>query len=319
MTISAEMVRDLREKTGAGMMKCKEALTNCNGDLEKAIDFLRKKGLASAEGRSGRATSQGLVMAALAADYRSAAVLEVNCETDFVARNEQFRDFGQTLLNLALNSQAIRSVSDLEAVALPGGQKVEEARKALIAKFGENMNVGRVERLEIAAGHHGILDTYIHGDGSIGVVVQIECDNDKYAQAPELKSFAHEVALQVAAMKPRYVNRAAVPADVVVREKDVVLGQIKNDPKNASKPENVMQKIVEGRIDKFYKESCLSEQLYVKDDSKTILVLAEEVGKKIGTKVSVVAFRRWMLGEKVTAPVAQPVDAACACSCACAE
>ena len=130
------------------------------------------------------------------------------------------------------------------------------------------------------------------------------------------RRLAHEVALQVAAMKPRYVNRAAVPADVVVREKDVVLGQIKNDPKNASKPENVMQKIVEGRIDKFYKESCLTEQLYVKDDSKTILVLAEEVGKKIGTKVSIVAFRRWMIGEKAAAPVAPEADAACACACA---
>ncbi|MBF0500322.1 MAG: elongation factor Ts [Candidatus Riflebacteria bacterium] len=315
MTISAEMVRELREKTGAGMMKCKEALKDCNGDLEKAVDHLRKKGLASADGKSGRATSQGLVMVALSSDQRTAAVMEINCETDFVARNEQFREFAQSVINVALANKGIHSVADLELASLSGGQKIEEARKALIAKFGENMKFGRVDRLEIPSGKHGILDTYIHGEGSIGVVVQVECENPKGVQAPEIKSFAHEVALQVAAMKPQYVNRSEVAPDVVAREKDVVMGQIKNDPKNAGKPENIMQKIVEGRIDKFYKESCLAEQLYVKDDSKTILALSEEIGKKIGTKVMVTAFRRWMVGEKTASPVAH-AETSCACACA---
>lgn len=312
MNITAKQVSDLREQTGAGMMKCKEALVECQGDFEKAVDFLRKKGLVSAANKSDRATSQGLVFVATSPDFSTAAMLELNCETDFVARNEQFVALGKSLVQQVLLSKTIKTPAELEAVKLPSGQTVEESRKLLIAKIGENMGISRFERFEIPAGKSGAFDTYIHGEGTLGVLVMVETGDAKAASSAEVRGFAHDVALQVAAMKPLYTNRSEVPASIVTREKDVIHGQIKNDPKNASKPENVVAKIVEGRIDKYYKENCLEEQMYVKDDSKSIKALGEEIGKKIGTTLRVAAFRRWTIGEKAAAPAA---EASCCGNC----
>lgn len=312
MNITAKQVSDLREKTGAGMMKCKEALVECQGDFEKAVDFLRKKGLVSAANKSDRATSQGLVFMTTAPDFTTAAMLELNCETDFVARNEQFGALGKGMVQQVLTNKAIKTVADLDAAKLASGQTVEDGRKLLIAKIGENMTVSRFERFEIPAGKFGSYDTYIHGEGTLGVMVMIETGDAKSASCADVRAFAHDVALQVAAMKPLFVNRSEVPAAVVAREKDVILGQIKNDPKNANKPENVVAKITEGRIDKYYKENCLEEQMYIKDDTKSIKALGEEIGKKIGTTVRVAMFRRWTIGEKAAAPAA---ETACCGTC----
>ncbi|MBF0545480.1 MAG: elongation factor Ts [Candidatus Riflebacteria bacterium] len=315
MMISAEMVRDLREKTGAGMMKCKEALTECKGNFEEAVDYLRKKGLASADKKSGRAVSEGLVFVQTTSDKRNAIILEINCETDFVARNDLFKNLSKDISNHLISHPEIKTIEQLEAAILSDGHKVEENRKNLIAKIGENVAIGRFERLSIPNGKYGTIDTYIHGDGKIGVVVQVECENQTVSSSNELSGFAHDVSLQAAAMKPYFVNRSEVPEATVNREKDVVLGQIKNDPKNANKPENILAKIVEGRIDKYYKENCLLEQLFVKDDTKTIQALSEDVGKKLGTKVTVTAFCRWTVGEQSASKNTTETTPEKACSC----
>jgi len=302
VNISAKMVQELRETTGAGMMKCKEALIECKGNVQDAVDYLRKKGLASAENKASRATSQGLVSVQTSDDKRTAVILEVNCETDFVARNELFQGFMKDLGAWLLSHPLPKNPADIETVTLGNGQKVEDYRKSLIAKIGENIHVGRFDRIDIAAGKHGTFDAYIHGDGNIGVVVLIDIGEAKAAADDKAKALAHEVALQVAAMKPRFISRTDVPTDAVSREKEVILGQIKNDPKNANKPENVLTKIVEGRLDKFFKEFCLLEQISIRDDSKTVQNLVEETAKALGTTVSVTAFRRWALGENAPKP-----------------
>ena len=315
MEISAKMVSELREKTGAGMMKCKEALKVCNCSMEEAVDYLRKKGLASADGKADRKASQGLVTLMVSGDKRAASILEVNCETDFVAKNDNFVAFAKTLGEIQLNNKNIQSPADLAAQKTKDGQPVDEVRKLLISKINENMVIGRTDRLEIAAGHHGIIDMYVHGDkeitktgkvgdhqfgvGAIGVLIAVEATNPDAVKHDDLHTFAHEVALQACAMKARFLSRDQIATDVLNREKDVILGQIKEDPKNASKPESVLAKIVEGRLDKFFKERCLLEQVYVKDDTKTIKDLMADVAKKMGGEVKITTFRRWALGEQV--------------------
>jgi elongation factor Ts len=320
MEIAAKLVKDLRESTGAGMMKCKEALVKCNGNFEEAVDYLRKKGLASADNKSGRATSQGLIVIAQTPDLRTAAIVEVNCETDFVARNEGFQAFARTIVETVLNTPAIKTVADLEQTTLPTGEKIEETRKNLISKTGENMAFGRLERLAMPSGTHGLYDQYVHGDGNIGVIVNLTTSTPELAQHPAVKALAHEVALQVAAMKARYTTRSEVPRESVERERNVILGQIQNDPKNAGKPQNILEKIVEGRVDKYFKEYCLVEQLYIKDDSKTILALVDETAKKLGGTVSVAGFRRWEIGQiaqEQTPQATENKEACCGSSSCC--
>lgn len=299
MEITAEMVRNLREKTGAGMMKCKEALIECKGNSEDAVDLLRKKGLASADKKAGRDASQGLVTAVVSEDRTKAAIIEINCETDFVARNENFKQLSKTIAEYVLAHPKVKTVEELANEKLSTGQTIDEVRKALVTKTGENMSIRRIERMEVSAGCHGMFDAYIHGEGGLGVLALVECANADGAKHEDLKTFVHDVALQVAAMKPWFVRREEVPQDVLAREKDVVLGQIKNDPKNANKPENIMLKIVEGRIGKFYEERCLLEQVSIRDEEKVkkIADVAAEVGKKLGGDVKIVSFRRWAIGE----------------------
>ncbi|RCK80438.1 MAG: Translation elongation factor Ts [Candidatus Ozemobacter sibiricus] len=295
MEITAKMVSELREKTGAGMMKCKEALIECKGNFEEAIDYLRKKGLASADNKAGRAASQGLIVAKTSPDRRTAVLLETNCETDFVARNAEFVSFTGKLADAVL---ATPTLGDLTALANHQleGRTVDEIRKGLVAKIGENIQLGRVQRLTAPA--TGVFDTYIHGEGKLGVVIQLDCSKPDLANQPATIALAHEIALQVAAMNPFYPTRQQVPANVLAKEKEIILGQLQNDPKNAKKPQNILEKIVEGRLDKFYKERCLVEQVYVKDDTKTIQDLLTEYGKAHDATVTVTAFWRWAVGER---------------------
>lgn len=308
MDITAKMVSELREKTGAGMMKCKEALIECKGNFDEAVDYLRKKGLASADNKAGRAASQGLITAKTTPNRRTAVLLETNCETDFVARNAEFVAFTGKLADAVLDDEALGTLPALTAHTI-GGQKVEDTRKALVAKIGENIQLGRVQRL--TAPETGVFDTYIHGEGKLGVVVQINCGTADLARQPETVGLAHEIALQVAAMNPFFPTRNEVPAPILAKEKEIVLGQLQNDPKNAKKPQNILAKIVEGRMDKFFKERCLVEQLYVKDDSKTIQDLLNEFGKQHGSTVTVAAFWRWAVGDR---PAETPA-ACCASAC----
>lgn len=197
--ITAQMVKELREKTGAGMMKCKEALNECNGNLEEAIDFLRKKGLASADKRSGRATSQGLVVPLISENRRTAGIVEANCETDFVAKTDDFINFANKLAELVLNTPSVKSTSDLEKLSIDG-QTIDDYRKSMIAKTGENITIGRAEHLEIPSGGNGFFDNYVHGNGAIGVIVEVKTADSAVATNTEVIQTVHNIALQAAAM-----------------------------------------------------------------------------------------------------------------------
>lgn len=290
------MVKELREKTGAGMMKCKEALNETNGNMEDAIDYLRKKGLASADKRSGRATSQGLVVPVISADKREAAIVEVNCETDFVAKTDDFINFANRLAELVLANKNVKTIADLEKLTVDG-MGVDEFRKTVIAKTGENITLGRAEHLSVKEGTYGLFDKYVHNNGAIGVLVQATTTTAEAATAEATIKTLHNIALQTASMKPLYTYREEVPVEVFNRETEVIRGQLANDPKNANKPEAVVNKIIEGRLNKYCEENCLVNQAFFLDEKKTITNLLEEVNKEVKAEVTLVTFRRWARGE----------------------
>jgi len=317
MEISAKMVSELREKTGTGMMKCKEALIATKGNFNEAVDYLRKKGLASADNKAGRAPSQGLITAKVSEDRRVAALIETNCETDFVARNIEFVTFTNKIIDALMANPDLDSAASLSTSVLPGGAIVEDARKGLVSKTGENISIGRAKRLAVKPGAQGLFDTYVHGDGKIGVVVQLGCSSAQIASRPEVVALAHDVALQVAAMNPLFPTRNEVPENVIAKEKEIILAQLQNDPKNAKKPENIINKIVEGRLDKFFKERVLIEQAYVKDDTKSIQDLLTDAGKQLSGTVTISSFCRWAVGERLAGVPAAAAEGACCAGCCC--
>ena len=251
--ITAAMVKELREITSAGMLDCQKALKETNGDMDKAIEFLREKGLATAAKKAGRIASEGIVKAYLSDDKSVGVLLEVNSETDFVAKNEEFQKFvGDVAKLVADNNPA--DVDALKAMSL-GSETVGDTLTALIAKIGENMNIRRFSRVT------GNICSYTHGEGRIGVLVQSNeslADNNAYEAA-------RDVAMQIAAINPLYLSKESVPAADVEYEKSIIVAQIKEDPKNANKPENIIEKMVDGKINKFYETNCLLQQEFVKD------------------------------------------------------
>ena len=264
--ISASMVKELRETTGCGMMDCKKALTETNGDMEKAIEFLREKGLATAQKKAGRIASEGVVEAYVADDKSVGVLLEVNSETDFVAKNEEFRSYVKNTAKI-IADKAPADVDALKALPYDGSQTVDEALTALIAKIGENMNIRRFSRIA------GNVCSYIHGGGRIGVLVEAEgslADEGAYEAA-------RDVAMQIAALNPLYLSKDTVPAEDVEKEKNIIIAQIKEDPKNAKKPDNIIEKMVGGKINKFYEQNCLLQQEFVKNgDFKVEAYLASK-------------------------------------------
>ena len=254
--ISAAMVKELRERTGCGMMDCKKALSESNGDMDKAIDILREKGMAKAVKKSGRIASEGLVD--IVVEGNVGAMIEVNSETDFVAKNEEFVQMVKDFAGLVIKENPA-DVETLLALTIDG-VAVKDVLTEKIAKIGENMNLRRFVRFE------GNVVPYIHMGGRIGVMVKVEADlNDAAALAA-----AKDCCMQIAAMNPAYMDKSVVPAADVEKEKSIILAQIKEDPKNASKPENILEKMVEGKINKFFEESCLLQQKFVKDDKTTV-------------------------------------------------
>ena len=278
--ISASLVKELREKTGCGMMDCKKALTETNGDMDKAVEFLREKGLATAAKKAGRIASEGIVQEYVSPDKKIGVLVEVNSETDFVAKNEEFKTYVANTAKII----ADKNPADVEALkALPyaDGQTVEEALTALIAKIGENMNIRRFVRIA------GNVCAYTHGAGRIGVLVEAEGSLEN-ADAYEA---ARDVAMQIAALNPLYLSKDTVPAQDVEKEKHIIIAQIKEDPKNASKPENILEKMVCGKINKFYEQNCLLQQEFVKDSD-------QKVEKYLASKgVKLVDFVRFEKGE----------------------
>ena len=290
--ITASQVKALRDKTGAGMMDCKKALAESDGDVETAYDWLRKKGLATAAKRAGRSASQGLV--SVAVDGTVGAVVEVNSETDFVARNEFFQGYVQAVTGVALATEGDHEA--VTAVTYPGSaHSCTEELSDLIGKIGENMSFRRSNRLSVTK---GAVVSYVHaaltpGMGKIGVLVALESEGD----AAKLEVLGKQLAMHVAAANPVAVSRDDVDASLLEREKDILSEQARA----SGKPENIIEKMVEGRLRKFYEEVCLLEQIYVVDGESKIQDVLDAAAKDVGAAVSVTAFVRMGLGEGVEA------------------
>lgn len=282
MAFTAADVKELREMTGCGMMDCKKALTEANGDKEKAVDILREKGMAKAVKKAGRIASEGIVK-----DYVNGnvgVIVEVNAETDFVAKNDQFINFvGDVAKTIAEQNPA--DVESLKELTISGGdQSVGEALTEKIAKIGENMNIRRFVRYE------GTVASYIHGGGRIGVLVKFDTDcSDK----PGFAEFAKNIAMQVAAAGAEYLDRDSVPADRVEHEKEILSAQARNE----GKPENIIEKMIAGRINKFYKEVCLLDQEYIKDGDLSVTKYIQQTEKELGGNIKVVDYTRFEKGE----------------------
>ena len=287
--ITAKMVNDLRAKTGVGMMDCKKALVETDGNFDEAIKILREKGLGKADKKAGRIAAEGVVDIMVKDDV--AAIIEVNAETDFVAKNETFKNFVKGILKVIVENKPA-DVDALKALRYDDNFETVEAKlKDMIYTIGENMNIRRFAIVE------GVFSTYIHGSGMAGVIVKFNAcpclkDNEEFAE------MAKNVALQIAAgTPPTYVTREEVPQSVLDEEKEILIAQIKNDEKNANKPDAIIEKMVQGRIGKFYERSCLVDQAYVKDDSMTVGKYVESVAKKLDKEITVDSFILFERGE----------------------
>ena len=292
--ISAAMVKELREMTGAGMMDCKKALTETDGDMDAAVTYLREHGQAKAEKKAGRIAAEG-VSGIYVKDDQTAAVVEVNSETDFVARNETFQQFVQSVARQVAEGDAKDLESFLEEPWIEDNAKtVKDALVEKVAVIGENLQIRRFQKVTAA---HGSVVSYVHGGGRIGVIVESDTD----AAADQVKEALTNVAMQVAALSPQYVDRAEVSQEFIAKEKETLRAQIMNDEKESKKPEKVINGMIEGRISKELKEICLMDQVYVKaeDGKQTVAKYLEQVGKEIGTPVKVKRFVRFETGEGI--------------------
>ncbi len=286
MAITAADVSALREKTGCGMMDCKRALTASDGDMDKAIEFLREKGLAAAQKKASRIAAEGIVKDYLTAD--KGVLVEINSETDFVAKNAVFQEFALGCAKTVAETNPA-TVEDLLTKKFSGTEEtVEEALREKILTIGENLKIRRFVTFD------GVNETYIHGGGKIGVMVNFNTD---LAGKPEFTAYAKDVCMQIAAINPSYLKDEEVPADVIEKEKEILLAQISNDPKLANKPEQVKIKMVEGKIGKYYKENCLVNQEFVKDPSITVAQYTAQTAKALGGSIEIVKYVRYEKGE----------------------
>ena len=291
--VTAKMVKDLREMTGAGMMDCKKALAATDGDMDKAVEFLREKGLAGAEKKAGRIAAEGIVDTAMTADEKKAVIVEVNAETDFVAKNAKFQAYVAQVAAQALTTTA----ADMDAFmdekwAADESLTVKEALSSQISIIGENMSIRRFKQV---AEENGFVASYIHAGGRIGVLLDVQTDvvNDA------VKEMAKNVCMQGAALNPKYTSRNEVSADFIEHEKSILMAQIQNDPKEASKPEKVIQGMIQGRINKEMKEICLLDQVYVKaeDGKQSVAQYVAQVAKENGANIELKSFVRFETGE----------------------
>lgn len=286
MAFTAKDVQALREKTGVGMMACKNALTEADGDMDKAIDILREKGLAAATKKAGRIAAEGVVLTYTDEAKKVSVMVEVNSETDFVAKNEEFKTFVLDVAKTIVESNPADVEALLAANVAGDTRTVQEHLQDKILAIGENMKIRRFERVE------GNVVSYVHGGGSVGVMVKFDTD-DSTAQTEAFKAMGKDVAMQVAAMSPSYLDEASVPADVIEHEKEILTAQIMEE----GKPEAIAQKIVMGRISKFYKENCLVDQEFVKDNKLSVKQYVDSVAKELGAQIKVAGFVRYAKGE----------------------
>ena len=288
--ISAKMVGDLKKKTGAGLMDCKRALVETDGDVDAAIKILREKGLAAAAKKADRIAADGLV--SVLKDGNTVAMVEVNSETDFVAKNATFVEFVQGILRTVIAFKPA-TIEELKACKFDGTDyTVEETIKDKIYTIGENITLRRFTVIE------GITSTYIHGNGSIGVIVKFDVDAN-VAESEEFVEFSKNIALQAGAYATPYLDRDHVPASVINEEKEVIMGQIKNDPKNAKKPDSIIEKMAIGKLGKFFEENCLVDKEYIKEDNMKVSQYIANTAKALGTSIKVVDFARFEKGEGI--------------------
>ena len=287
-TISAKDVMELRKQTDCGMMECKKALTDAEGDFAKAVELLREKGLATASKKAGRVAAEGMVYATACSECKVGVALEVNAETDFVAKNDKFVDFVKKVANVIIKENP----ADVEALMAckMGEGTVDDALKNLILVIKENIKVRRFTRYE------GVCAAYIHAGGTHAVLVNFDT-TDEVAAKPEFAAYGKDIAMQIAAANPTYVCREEVPADVLDKEKEILLAQMANDPKTANKPEAVKEKMILGKVGKFYKENCLVDQAFVKDDKQSVAQHTAQVAKELGGEIKIVKFVRYEKGE----------------------
>ena len=293
MAVTAAMVKELREMTGAGMMDCKKALAATDGDMDKAVEFLREKGLAGAEKKAGRIAAEGIVATAMTEDEKKAVVVEVNAETDFVAKNAKFQAYVAQVAAQALTTTAADMDAFMEEKwAADETLTVKEALSSQISIIGENMNIRRFKQV---VEENGVVVSYIHAGGRIGVLVDVETSvvNDA------VKEMGKNIAMQIAALNPKYTSRDEVSAEFIEHEKGILMAQIQNDPKEASKPEKVIQGMIQGRINKEMKEICLLDQTYVKaeDGKQSVAQYVAQVAKENGANITVKGFVRFEAGE----------------------
>ena len=288
MAITAKDVMELRKQTDCGMMECKKALTEADGNFEKAIEILRERGLATAAKKAGRIAAEGMVYADYCPECKVGVVIEVNAETDFVAKNDKFVDFVKKATKVIME----QNPADVETLmnCKMGDETVDQALKELILVIKENIKVRRFTRYE------GVCSAYVHGGGTHGILVNFETTNGIEAK-DEFVAYGKDIAMQVAAANPSYVDEASVPAEVVAKEKEIMLAQMAGDPKTANKPEAVKQKMIEGKIKKFFKENCLVDQEFVKDGDLTVAQYTAKVAKDLGGDIKIVKFTRFQKGE----------------------
>ena len=288
MAISAKDVMELRKQTDCGMMECKKALTEADGNFEKAIEILRERGLATAAKKAGRIAAEGMVYADYCPECKVGVVIEVNAETDFVAKNDKFVDFVKKATKVIME----QNPADVETLmnCKMGDETVDQALKELILVIKENIKVRRFTRYE------GVCSAYVHGGGTHGILVNFETTNGIEAK-DEFVAYGKDIAMQVAAANPSYVDEASVPAEVVAKEKEIMLVQMSQDPKNANKPDAVKQKMIEGKIKKYFKENCLVDQEFVKDSDMTVGQYTAKVAKDLGGDIKVIKFTHFVKGE----------------------
>ena len=286
MAITAAQVKELREMTGAGMMDCKKALTATEGDMDKAVEFLREKGLATAQKKASRVAAEGLCKTLVSEDGKKAVVVEVNAETDFVAKNDSFMDFVKACANTIIEQNPADVEALLTLKATGSEQTIAEMLQEKVLTIGENIQIRRFERME------GACVAYVHAGGKIGVLVNFDTD---LAAKPEFVAYGKDVAMQIAALNTPYLNESEVPAEIIEHEKEVMRQQVINE----GKPEQIADKIVMGKIGKFYKENCLLDQEFVKDNKINIKQYTQNTAKELGGSIEIKKFVRFEKGEGI--------------------
>ena len=295
MAVDMKLIKRLREITGAGVVDCKKALQEAQGDIDKAVEILRKKGIAKAEKKASRETKEGLVTDFVSEDRKTGVLVEVNCETDFVARNDLFKELTKKLAKfIAKNDEfknvGIGNVEKLKAANIEDGKTVEEFVKEYIAKIGENIQIKRFARFD-SKNENERFFSYIHPPGKIGVLLGIEV-NENALKNEDVKNLIKDLTLQIAAMRPQYLTPEEIPQEILNKEREIIAEEVKRQ----GKPEHIIPKIVEGKLSKFYEEVCLLKQPYIRDDKVKVEKLIKEITKKVGEDIKVTRFVRFEVG-----------------------